>query len=92
MDIQARLRKQEIRKEKVEVIQRFFQLKVNGSSIDRWGHIKVSDSKSGNTYRYKIMENVIRLETQIVTPYEKRWVRLKSYNFKKVYEKALKEL
>lgn len=89
MDIQAHLRKKEIRKEKVEVIQQFFLKNVKGTSVDRWGHVKFLDKNNDNLYRYKIMENVIRLETQVKTPYETRWVRIKSYNLKKVYEKAL---
>lgn len=60
------------------------------AEIDRWGKVKFS--RVGKEYRYNIKSNVIRLEVKVThaaSTYNretKEWVRVKSYNIKKVYE------
>lgn len=95
MDIATYMRKQDVLNDKKKVIANFLVKRLgDNATIDRWEHVKITEDKNGKTnhYRYKIMERVVRLEVQIETSYEKRWIRLKSYNFNKVYNKALKEL
>lgn len=81
--------KREAKEAKKEVIRRFILKKTSNGEVDRWGHIKYQEGNS--LYRYKLMENVIRLEIKHTDIKNDTWMRLKSYNFNKVYDLAMKD-
>lgn len=74
-------------KDRKEVVADFLKKRIDGS-IDRWGHVKYTDTTNNKLYRYKIMTNVVRLETKTSLG---DWILLRSYNMKKIEALALKD-
>lgn len=56
------------------------------AKVDRWGHVKVV--RENNTYRFKFMTQVVRLEKQVRIGDHNEWIRVQSYSMKELYRKA----
>lgn len=84
------LTKREILNDKKDVIREFLTKMKPNSKVDRWGHVKYEitngDGKT-NTYRFKLMSNVIRHERY--SEDIKTWFLIRSYNLNQVHKKAI---
>ena len=74
-------------RERKSLVANFLAKRLN-TTVDRWGNVKYTDPNNGKLYRYKILTNVARLETKTSLG---DWVRLRTYNLKKIEEVANKK-